>query len=85
MQSMRIRLANYEDDRSIRKLIKENPIYGDIILSYQKDPNFFHSVSILGRHVDTVIAEEQKRIIGMGTKSIKSVMILFSLIILFVI
>lgn len=52
----RIELATEEDDAAIRRLLKANPLPGSIVLTYEREPNYFLGCATMGRPCDVLIA-----------------------------
>lgn len=64
-----IRLAEASDDADLRRLLRDNPIAGDIVLSLEREPSFFRSAGIEGPEHDTIVATREGRIVGLGSIS----------------
>lgn len=75
MTQFTIELARKSDESNLRNILEDNPIEGDISLSFQRNPNFFHAIGVQGKFNQIVIARktDTKEIIGFGTRSIKPV------------
>ena len=73
MSRFRIELARNEDDSHIRRILRENPMQGDISLTFQREPNFFDSLVVEGRENQVGVGREIKtsRVVGFGVRSIK--------------
>lgn len=72
---LKVKIASFNDDPKIRELLRNNPIDGEIQLSYQREPNFFSSLDISGKFNQTVLVEENNDLVGFGTRSIRPVFI----------
>jgi hypothetical protein len=73
MAQFRIELAQREDDKDIRRILRENPMQGDISLAFQREPSFFDSLAIEGKQNQVVVGRqiETSRVVGFGVRSIK--------------
>lgn len=72
---IKIRLAKKEDDKRIIEILRNNPIEGKISLSYCREPSYFKSLVVEGKEHQTIVGEINNKIIGFGTKSIRTVFI----------
>lgn len=71
--STRIELAKHEDEAELRKLLVKTAMPGVIRLSYGRDPHFFNSLGVLGKHNQIAVARNVTgNIVGFGVRSIKS-------------
>jgi hypothetical protein len=70
-QRFRFALARREDDASIRRLLRENPMQGEISLSFEREPNYFKGMSMPGTEDQTILALEGDEIVCMGRCSIR--------------
>lgn len=68
---IRFALADYEDDAVIRRLLRENPMRGEITLSFEREPNYFHGFKIEGVETQTILAYESDQLLCMGRCSIQ--------------
>jgi hypothetical protein len=62
-------LATSEDDRQLRRLLRENAISGSISVTLEREPSFFGAAAVEGRAHQTVVALEQNRIVAAGSIS----------------
>jgi hypothetical protein len=63
------RLAVASDDSALRRLLRTNPMEGDITLSFEREPSFFNGVGIEGPWYETIVATENGRIVAVGNVS----------------
>lgn len=71
--STRIELAKHEDEAELRKLLVKTAMSGMIRLSYGREPHFFNSLDVLGKHNQIAVARNVTgNIVGFGIRSIKS-------------
>lgn len=68
---IRFALANDEDDVAIRRLLRENPMRGEITLSFEREPNYFNGFDIEGVESQTILAYESEQLLCMGRCSIQ--------------
>lgn len=66
-------LANPTDDPAIRRLLRENPVPGQLDLTYEREPDYFLGESILGPICQTLVAraEEDGQVVGLATRSVR--------------
>jgi hypothetical protein len=67
----RFTLATEEDDEAIRRLLRENPMGGEIRLSFEREPDYFRSTQIAGADEQTILGFERGRLIGLGRCSVR--------------
>jgi hypothetical protein len=65
-------LATPEDDPEIRRLLRENPMDGEIRVSLEREPNAALAAAVEGDRHATVVARDPAtdRIVGMGTRAV---------------
>jgi hypothetical protein len=68
---IRFALAHGDDDAAIRRLLHENPMRGEITLSFEREPNYFHDFEIEGAETQTILAYERDQLLCMGRCSIQ--------------
>ncbi|MGH7953671.1 MAG: hypothetical protein ACREFE_17375, partial [Limisphaerales bacterium] len=68
--AIRFALATEEDDAAIRRLLRETPMCGEISVTFEREPNYFHGARIAGADDQTILAFENGRLICMGRCSI---------------
>jgi hypothetical protein len=49
-------VASPDDDESILRLLRENPVPGHVSVSYERSPSFFHGCDVMGRRHQTLVA-----------------------------
>lgn len=71
---MQFDVARAEDDTELRRLLRENPIGGDIQVTLEREPNVFHAGGIEGEVHQIVVARDEisGRILGMGSRSLRT-------------
>jgi hypothetical protein len=64
-------LATHADDPELRRLLRDNPMDGEIQVSLEREPNAFLAAIVEGEPHHTVVAREPAtgRIVGMGTRA----------------
>ncbi|HEY1661059.1 MAG TPA: hypothetical protein VGI03_01455 [Verrucomicrobiae bacterium] len=72
---VRFELATDNDDAEIRRLLRENPMPGQIALSPEREPDYFADANLFGGEKQTIIAREAGRIVCMGNCAVQSRMI----------
>ncbi len=53
-------IADQNDDRSIRRLLAENPMPGAVSVAFEREPDYFLGHGVMGESCLTVKAEERK-------------------------
>lgn len=64
---MRVRLARAEDDAAIARLLETTPMDGPVRVVLSCGASFFRALEIEGRDAVTCVAEQDGRIVGVGT------------------
>ena len=57
MGSIDFRLATVTDDPDLRRLLRENPMQGEISVSLEREPDLFMAGSIEGERHDTIVVQ----------------------------
>jgi len=70
-------LAASEDDLEVRRLLRENPLPGEISLSFEREPNASIAASIEGDVHQTLVARDRAtgRIAGLAARSVRSMFV----------
>ena len=66
---VRFEIASPQHDASLRRLLRENPMPGQISLSLEREPSYFAAAAIEGPEHQTVIGIEGERVICVGSIS----------------
>lgn len=64
-------LARPADDADVRRLLRENPMPGQITLTLEREPDYFADAGLPGTEKQTVIANEGGRVVCVGNCSIR--------------
>lgn len=64
-------VATPADDADIRRLLRENPMPGQITLTLEREPDYFADADLPGTEKQTIIANEGDRVICVGNCSIR--------------
>lgn len=64
-------VANESDDVEIRRLLRENPMAGEISLSLEREPDYFADANVPGETKQTIIAREGSRVVCVGSCTIR--------------
>lgn len=70
--SIRFALATEEDDVAIRWLLRENPMPGEIHLTFEREPNYFRSTQMANADSKTVLGFLNEQLIGVGRCSVRN-------------
>ena len=67
------KIANYIHDDSIKRILKDTTMSGDISISFETEPSFFDAIHVLGKKNDVLVVEEleSRKIVGVGIISQK--------------
>ncbi|MBI3959430.1 MAG: hypothetical protein HY328_11545 [Chloroflexi bacterium] len=73
MQTYTFTLAHPTDDPAIRRLLRENPVPGQMTLSYEREPDYFLGSPVMGPFSQTLVArhEESEAVVGLATRSVR--------------
>lgn len=67
----RIEEARPEDDPELRRLLRDNPMEGEIRVSLEREPNAFLAAAVEGEPHRTIVARDPSAgIVGMGSRSV---------------
>src|SRR5512145_1569572 len=74
MRSVEFKVATNADDPDLRRMLKANPLPGEITVSLEREPNALAAGAISGDPHHTIIAHDRAngRPIGMGSRSVYS-------------
>lgn len=64
-------VAGKRDDPGIRRLLRENPMRGQISVSLEREPNYFADAAIPGEEKQTIVARDAERIVAVGACMIR--------------
>lgn len=66
-------LARPDDDAAIRRLLRDNPVPGQLELTYEREPNYFLGCSIMGHTCQTLVARQQESgdVVGLATRAVR--------------
>jgi hypothetical protein len=60
------------DDADLRRLLRTNPLPGDIHLTYEREPSFWAGAGIEGTlHQTMIVRAQDGRAVGMGSRSVR--------------
>ncbi|MEJ2111762.1 MAG: hypothetical protein P8Z37_18000 [Acidobacteriota bacterium] len=72
---MNIQLAGREHEQGLRELLSNTPMPGWIHVTFDTNPDFFQAISVHGHSNQTLVAVEDGRVLGMGCRSIKPMLV----------
>jgi hypothetical protein len=63
-------LASPANEAQLRRLLRDNPLSGDIRVSLEREPNAFHAAAISGDQYQLILAyvQDRQRLIGAGAR-----------------
>ncbi len=67
----RFALATKADDADIRRLLRDNPMAGQISVSFEHEPNYFADAGLPDQTKQTIVAREGERVVCAGFCSIR--------------
>ncbi len=59
-----------EDDPELRRLLRDNPMEGEIRVSLEREPNAFLAAGVEGEPHRTIVARGSDGIVGMGSRAV---------------
>jgi hypothetical protein len=68
-------LAGQEHEQGLRELLSHTPMPGWICVAFGANPDFFRAMSVHGHFNQTLVAVENGRVLGMGCRSIKPMLV----------
>jgi len=68
---MKFVVANNSHDAGLRAVLCSIHMPGRIVLSYQREPNYFYGANIQGKKHQTIAGIKQNRVVGFGCRSLK--------------
>lgn len=69
--SVQFAVAGQEHDSGIRRLLRENPMRGEIALSLEREPDYFKGQGIAGAEEKTIVALEKGRVVCVGNCAVR--------------
>lgn len=69
---VRFAVATGSDDAAIRRLLRANPMRGEVSLTFEREPDYFHGTDLAGADDKTFVAYEGERLLCMGRCSVQS-------------
>ena len=72
---MTIRLAEQHHEKQLRELLRGSAMPGWVRLAFGREPDFFQSLDVQGKSNQVLISLEQGRVVGMGCRSIKPLLV----------
>lgn len=75
--SYRFELANPADEAQIRRLLRQNPVPGQMALTYEREPDYALGTSVMGHLCQTLVARQQASdaVVAVATRSIRSLFV----------
>lgn len=69
---MRFEVATHRDDAEIRRILRDNPLDGDVRLSFEREPDSFVAGATQGNRHQVVVLRDAPDgpVVGMGSRSI---------------
>lgn len=66
-------LAHPADDPAIRNLLRQNPVPGQMALTYEREPDYFLGAPVMGPVSQTLVARqlETQEVVGLATRSVR--------------
>jgi len=74
--SYTIDLARPTDDVELRRLLRDNPMEGDISLTLEREPSFFLGTTVEGSPHQTYVGRDNNgRVVGLASRTIRTVFV----------
>lgn len=72
MSRYKFSLATEGQDPDLRQMVRDNPVYGRISVSFEREPNFFYGASIGNKFRQVLICNDSgdDKTIGIGARSV---------------
>ncbi len=73
----RFELAHPADDAAIRRLLRENPVPGQLALTYEREPSYWDGCSVFGHVCQTLVARsvDSGEVVGLATRSLRTLFV----------
>jgi len=73
MTKIEFKLAEMDDDKELRRILRETPMQGEISLSFEREPNYFIGATVEAPKHQIIVCNdlETKKIVGLGTRSLR--------------
>jgi len=68
---LRFAVADVGEEADIRRLLRENPMPGQITLTLEREPDYFADANLPGTEKQTIIAHEGGRVVCVGNCSVR--------------
>jgi hypothetical protein len=77
LADLELDLATPADDAGLRRLLRENPMPGNIELAFEREPSAFLAASVEGDPHHIIVAREARsgRVVGMGSRAVREVFV----------
>lgn len=68
-----VAVARLQDEPELRRLLRENPMFGEIGLSLEREPDYYRAAAVEGPRHTTFIGRDREtgRLVGMGSRSVR--------------
>jgi hypothetical protein len=66
-------LATPDDDPALRRLLRQNPLPGNIAVTLEREPDYFAAIGLEGEFHQTPVAQDARSgdVVGMGSRSVR--------------
>ena len=77
MSAFDFSIATPADDSDIQEMLRDNPVPGEITISYERSPSYFHGCGVMGDFHQTVIARHRDDgiLAGLACRAVRSMYI----------
>lgn len=70
-------LAHPGDDAAIRRLLRQNPVPGQLALTYEREPDYWAGCAVFGHTCQTLVARsaENGEVVGLATRALRTLFV----------
>jgi len=72
---MRCRLAQRDDEAHLRRILAGHAMPGAIRTAYEREPDFHRALEVMGTFQQTLVAEEDGELLGLGIRALRPVLV----------
>jgi hypothetical protein len=69
------RISERRDEAALRRLLKENPMPGEISIAFSREPDFFLAAGVEGGNMRVIAGEDGETLAGFGSMCVKKLYI----------
>ena len=69
--SVEYAFATRDDEKELRRILKDNPMPGDVELTFSREPDYFLATEVEGENTRVLTAKDNGRVVCLGSMSVK--------------